>query len=158
MAKVFTGWSWNGPDKSDSRFLYGDWSRLEQGNELMQSYPAHHSTTAKRIIDGFTIRAGGTAESDLATALDRLAAHPNVGPFIGRQLIQRLVTSNPSKDYVARVAVKFNDNGEGVRGDHEDCAARDPAGSRKRATRPPRPTPRSAGCANRCSATPMRRA
>jgi Protein of unknown function (DUF1800) len=43
--------------------------------------------------------------------------HPNVGPFIGKQLIQRLVTSNPSPAYVARVSAAFADNGQGVRGD-----------------------------------------
>jgi hypothetical protein len=53
----------------------------------------------------------------LKEALDTLAAHPNVGPFIGKQLIQRLVTSNPSPSYVAAVAGVFNNNGEGVRGD-----------------------------------------
>ncbi len=50
-------------------------------------------------------------------ALDAWFNHPNVGPFIGRQLIQRLVTSNPSPAYVARVASAFNNNGQGVRGD-----------------------------------------
>ena len=50
-------------------------------------------------------------------ALDALFNHPNVGPFIGRQLIQRLTTSNPSPAYVARVAAVFANNGKGVRGD-----------------------------------------
>ncbi len=50
-------------------------------------------------------------------ALDNIFNHPNVGPFISRQLIQRLVTSNPSPGYVYRVTQKFNDNGQGVRGD-----------------------------------------
>lgn len=50
-------------------------------------------------------------------ALDALFQHPNVGPFIGRQMIQRLVTSNPTPAYVARVASAFDDNGAGVRGD-----------------------------------------
>ncbi|MGO4778477.1 DUF1800 family protein, partial [Lysobacter sp. 2RAB21] len=72
---------------------------------------------------------------DLAAALDNIFNHPNVGPFIGRQLIQRLVTSNPSPAYVGRVAAAFNDNGQGVRGDLRavvtavlmDPEARDPA-------------------------------
>jgi hypothetical protein len=50
-------------------------------------------------------------------ALDHLFNHPNVGPFIGKQLIQRLVKSNPSPGYVARVTAVFNNNGSGVRGD-----------------------------------------
>ncbi len=53
----------------------------------------------------------------LKSALDTLFNHPNVGPFFGRQMIQRLVTSNPSTAYVARVASAFNNNGAGVRGD-----------------------------------------
>ena len=66
-----------------------------------------------------TIPAQGSPnpEGDLKIALDTLFNHPNVGPFIGRQLIQRLVTSNPSPQYVARVAAAFANNGSGVRGD-----------------------------------------
>ena len=54
---------------------------------------------------------------DLEQALDSIFNNQNVGPFICRQLIQRLVTSNPSRDYLYRVVQKFNDNGNGVRGD-----------------------------------------
>jgi uncharacterized protein (DUF1800 family) len=60
---------------------------------------------------------GVTAQQDLEAALDNLFHHPNVGPFIGRQLIQRLVVSNPNPAYVGRVAAAFDDNGQGVRGD-----------------------------------------
>ena len=66
--------------------------------------------------NGGALLAGGTPQSDLAFALDNIFNHPNVGPFIGRQLIQRLVTSNPSPAYVARVSHVFNDDGLGVRG------------------------------------------
>jgi uncharacterized protein (DUF1800 family) len=66
---------------------------------------------------GVTIAAGTPASQALKTALDTLFNHPNVGPFFGRQMIQRLVTSNPSTAYVARVAAAFNNNGNGVRGD-----------------------------------------
>ena len=59
----------------------------------------------------------GTAYGDLTFALDNIFNHPNVGPFIARQLIQRLVTSNPSPAYVQRVAAVFNNNGSNVRGD-----------------------------------------
>jgi uncharacterized protein (DUF1800 family) len=58
-----------------------------------------------------------TAVADLEKVVDNVFYHPNVGPFISRQLIQRLVTSNPSPAYISRVAGKFNDNGSGVRGD-----------------------------------------
>ncbi|MES2935156.1 MAG: DUF1800 family protein, partial [Pseudomonadota bacterium] len=54
---------------------------------------------------------------DLNKAIDNIFNHPNVGPFLAKQLIQRLVTSNPTAQYIQRVALKFNDNGSGVRGD-----------------------------------------
>ena len=59
----------------------------------------------------------GPGLPDRIIALDTLSNHPNVGPFFARQIIQRLVTSNPSPAYVERVARRFNDNGSGVRGD-----------------------------------------
>jgi uncharacterized protein (DUF1800 family) len=83
----------------------------------MIGYPAYHDATAKTIIGGVSIPAGNTPAADLKIALDTLFNHPNVGPFIGKQLIQRLVTSNPSPAYVSRVAAVFNNNGQGVRGD-----------------------------------------
>jgi len=64
-----------------------------------------------------TIPAGGTAQTDLEAAINIIFNHPNVGTFIGKGLIQMLVTSNPSGDYVRRVTQAFNNNGSGVRGD-----------------------------------------
>ena len=117
LAKVFTGWSWAGPDKSDKRFFGGnadsnrDWT-------AMQGYPKYHSISEKKFL-GTTIAAQSSAdpEASLKVALDTLFNHQNVGPFIGKQLIQRLVTSNPSPQYVARVSAVFANNGQGVRGD-----------------------------------------
>jgi hypothetical protein len=63
-----------------------------------------------------TLSSGGTPASDLAFALDNIFNHPNVGVFIGKQLIQRLVTSNPSPEYVQRITNVFNDDGFGTRG------------------------------------------
>jgi uncharacterized protein (DUF1800 family) len=63
------------------------------------------------------LRAGQSARDDLEAALDNIFAHANVAPFVSKQLIQRLITSNPTPAYVARVASVFNDNGRGVRGD-----------------------------------------
>jgi len=96
---------------------------------------SRHSTLAATFL-GVTIPANTPGAAELATALDTLANHPNVGPFFGRQMIQRLVTSNPSPAYVARVAAAFNNNGAGVRGDLKavwsaillDDEARSPAG------------------------------
>lgn len=117
LAKVFTGWSWAGPDKSDTRFFGGNPDPNRDWNP-MQSYPKFHSTSEKNFL-GISIAAQSSAnpEASLKAALDRLFNHNNVGPFIGRQLIQRLISSNPSPQYVARVAQAFADNGQGVRGD-----------------------------------------
>jgi uncharacterized protein (DUF1800 family) len=80
-----------------------------------------HDTGAKVLFAGSpfeaSIPAGQTVDQDLNSAIDILFNHPNVGPFIGRALIQMFVTSNPSSQYVADVTAAFNDNGQGVRGD-----------------------------------------
>jgi uncharacterized protein (DUF1800 family) len=77
---------------------------------------ANHDTTAKTLLNGTTLPAGQTAQTDLQQGLDNIFNHPNVGPFIGRQLIQFLVTSNPSPAYVARITAVFNNDGTGTRG------------------------------------------
>jgi len=84
----------------------------------MQSYPSHHSTAQKAFL-GVTIPSSGTADpnGDLKIALDTLFNHPNLPAFFSKQMIQHLVTSNPSPAYVSRVAAVFKDNGLGVRGD-----------------------------------------
>jgi uncharacterized protein (DUF1800 family) len=117
LAKVFTGWSWDGPDTADGRFF--GWSGYVDADRLwhpMQGYSQFHSVSEKRFL-GQTIAPQTKADpaASLKVALDTLANHPNVGPFIGRQLIQRLVTSHPSAAYVQRVAQAFN--GSGTRGD-----------------------------------------
>jgi uncharacterized protein (DUF1800 family) len=111
LAAVFTGWTfaqtgtpvWNGAT--------ANW------RAPMINIGSHHSTDAKLILSNVLIPPVQTAQQDLATALDTIFNHPNVGPFFCKQLIQRLVTSNPSPGYVYRVASVFNDNGQGVRGD-----------------------------------------
>ena len=128
LAKVFTGWSWAFPDnqltEQNYRWRSPDYSAAnDQRFDLlkMKAYPGQHSPAEKRLFSGkvnaVVIPATSSAQDSLRIALDTLFRHPNVGPFIGRQLIQRLVTSHPSPAYVARVAAKFNDNGAGVRGD-----------------------------------------
>jgi uncharacterized protein (DUF1800 family) len=84
----------------------------------MAGYPQYHSTEEKTFL-GTTIAVQLRSDpyASLRVALDAITAHPNVGPFIGRQLIQRLVTSNPSPSYVRDVARSFANNGAGVRGD-----------------------------------------
>jgi uncharacterized protein (DUF1800 family) len=138
LSKVFTGFSWSGPDTSSARF-YGTNAGSKDPlrySTPMQAYPAFHSTSQKAFL-GVVVPVQAVADpmASLKVALDTLAGHPNVGPFIGRQLIQRLVTSNPSPAYVARVAAVFANNGAGVRGDLKavvraillDTEARDPS-------------------------------
>ena len=117
LAKVFTGYSWYSPTPNTNTFL-GRNRDPNASTRAMIPYPAFHSTSAKVFL-GKNIPASGVSDpaGDLKIALDTLFAHPNVGPFIGKQLIQRLVTSNPTPAYVGRVAAVFNNNGRGVRGD-----------------------------------------
>ncbi len=82
----------------------------------MMLYPSYHDETAKTVVGGLVIPANQTAAADLKTELDALFNHPNTGPFICAQLIQRLVTSNPSPAYVYRAAQVFANDGTGVRG------------------------------------------
>lgn len=113
FARVFTGWTYNQPAPQTNFWASADW------RNPMIPFARYHSTSEKVLLDGAVIPATTTADpsGDLAAALDNVFQHPNVGPFIGRLLIQRLVTSNPTPAYVARVAAAFADNGQGVRGD-----------------------------------------
>ena len=113
FAQAFTGWS----SGMGSKFHDIDVNVEANWFTPMKSYPAYHSSGDKLLLDSFVLPAGGSPESDLEAAIDNVFNHPNVGPFIGRQLIQRLVTSNPSPAYVSAVASTFNNNGSGVRGD-----------------------------------------
>jgi uncharacterized protein (DUF1800 family) len=106
LAKVFTGWNYDGRVGTDP----------SNTQKPMVFNPAQHSPSEKKFL-GVTVPAGTDGIAALKTALDTIANHPNVAPFISRQLIQRLVTSSPSPAYVARVATVFNNNGANVRGD-----------------------------------------
>jgi uncharacterized protein (DUF1800 family) len=132
FAKAFSGWSFGARDTTKSdMFGSGD----ENWTVPMQAWASKHSTATKLLLDGKTISAGQTPQQDLAAALDSIANHPNVAPFISRRLIQRLVTSNPTPAYIQRVATIFTNNGAGARGDLRavvqailtDPEARDPS-------------------------------
>ena len=121
LANVYTGYSWACGAKNASCFLNGNTGGVADPDRYikpMVPYPQYHSTDAKVFL-GTTIPASATADpaGDLKIAFDTLAAHPNTAPFISQQLIQRLVTSNPSPTYVRDVAAVFANNGSGVRGD-----------------------------------------
>ncbi|HAS6192695.1 TPA: DUF1800 family protein [Vibrio vulnificus] len=110
LARVFTGWHL--ADKSNGSWTskQGDWF------QAMAPYADKHDSDEKFVM-GERFPAGQSIEQDMAQAMAMLTNHPNTGPFIARLLIQRLVTSNPSPRYVERVALAFNDNGNGIRGD-----------------------------------------
>ncbi|WP_017220909.1 DUF1800 domain-containing protein [Moritella dasanensis] len=109
LARVFTGWDLVANKRYGNR-------RSGRYDTFMELSPKQHDYQEKQLF-GQSIKAGMKADKELSASLDLLFNHPNVGPFISRQLIQRLVSSNPSPDYIKRIAMIFNDNGVGERGD-----------------------------------------
>ena len=131
FARVFTGWKWDCPTVlpnctfATTRVQVAPVSGYNQVRP-MRLFPEQHETGSKLLLTysgvalpNATIPAGQSGAQDLKDALDNVFNHPNVGPFISKQLIQRLVTSNPSPAYVQRVAEKFNNDGAGRRGNLE---------------------------------------
>src|SRR5207244_3365999 len=120
FARVFTGWNYhqNGTSTNPAADFYNPMTLVpanhETGTKALLSYSGDYSATT---TDRLLLPANQTLSKDLADALNQIFMHPNTGPFICRELIQRLVTANPSPAYVYRVAQKFADNGQGVRGD-----------------------------------------
>lgn len=112
MAKVFTGLT----DQNGTFFIADGEISHNSNIKPMIAMDEYHDSSEKTIL-GKTIPAGGNTVSDISQALHILFMHPNVAPFISKQLIQRLVTSNPSSHYIKRVASVFNNNGSGIRGD-----------------------------------------
>ena len=111
LARVFTGWDF---DLQGANVGTGTATPDFVRRPLIQ-VPARYETGAKTFL-GTTIPAGTDATTSLTMALDAIFAHQNVAPFFSRQLIQRLVTSNPSPAYVARIAAVFANDGTGARG------------------------------------------
>nr|WP_282452894.1 DUF1800 domain-containing protein [Lysobacter sp. CAU 1642] len=151
FAHVFTGWKWLECEGSRETHPW-EWQYCGPEPETqagsgwmspMRPVEYQHDRAAKDLLSyqgvgrGSVLRipADGDARSDLDDALDTLAMHPNVAPFISRQLIQRLVTSNPSPAYIGRISAVFNDDGAGGYGNLGavlraillDPEARDPA-------------------------------
>ncbi|MEY3337309.1 MAG: hypothetical protein RL245_301 [Pseudomonadota bacterium] len=131
FSRVFTGWKWDCPSTLPACTFANTRPQVapvlgynqvkpmrlfteqhETGSKLVLSYPGAALTNA-------TIPAGQTGIKDLQDALDNVFNHPNVAPFISKQLIQKLVTSNPSPAYIRRVAERFNNDGNGNRGNLE---------------------------------------
>lgn len=104
FAHAFTGWTY-APRPGATRNRFGNPSYYDQP---MIAFDDHHDKGTKKLLNGTTLPGGQSAQADLDAAVDNIFNHPNVGPFIGRQLIQQLVTANPSPAYVQRVAQAFN--------------------------------------------------
>jgi len=113
LARVLTGWRF-APDLVYPPDPDND---IDDYVTPMVLSTTRHDTGSKTIVNGQVIPGGQTGLQDLNMALDILFNHPNLGPYVAKQLIHQLVTSNPSSAYVGRVAAAFNDNGVGVRGD-----------------------------------------
>lgn len=118
FARAFSGWSFGGEGNANpGMFEDADFEKDANWMTPMLAFSRYHETGPKDLLDGVVLPANQTPEKDMEDAIDNIFNHPNVGPFVCRQLIQRLVTSNPSAAYIAAVAGVFNDNGTGVRGD-----------------------------------------
>jgi len=115
LARILTGYAYpTAPGKSPD--FWGNFPPYFIGD--MIPFDAYHDRGAKSALNGrIAMPAGGTAAGEVMSLLHTLSTHPNVPPFISRQLIQKTVTSSPTPGYVARVAAVFKDNGKGVRGD-----------------------------------------
>ena len=129
FASTFTGWTGYQTNQANGRLPY-NWYPAGSCTNPMVLVPTHHELGAKLLLDNVVLPPawGNQANPaftnfdnycshDLDAAMDSLFNNANVGPFICRQLIQRLVTSNPSRGYLYRVTQVFNNNGAGVRGD-----------------------------------------
>ena len=126
FAKIFTGMTYapsamsleddgTDPNTEDGFVFLEIWE--DNATLPMQMYEQFHELGEKRLLNGVVVPSGQSGMQDVNDAIDNLFNHANVGPFIGRLLIQRLVKSHPSNAYIGRVAAAFNNNGSGVRGD-----------------------------------------
>ncbi len=106
MARVLTGWTWHG----NTRDTFWRWGADNEARP-MTCVPEYHDEAPKTIFNGIVIDEGSNCAASLAKMLDALAAHPNAAPFVSRQLIQRFVSSNPSPQYVERIAKVWTDTG-----------------------------------------------
>ncbi|MFO1228526.1 DUF1800 family protein [Roseateles sp.] len=131
FAHVFTGWTY-APRPGATRNRFGNPAYYDAP---MIAFQEQHDTGTKKLLAGVVLPGGQTAAADLDAAITNIFNHPNVGPFIGRQLIQQLVTANPSPAYVARVASAFNTSPRGdmkrvltaILNDPEASSAADPS-------------------------------
>lgn len=125
LARIFTGLGpaayWNPwEDLSGEAVEWGVWYNSVphiDATQQMVMFEEHHESGVKHLLNGAATVDGWTGAEDIQYALDNLFYHPNVAPFISKHLILRLVKSNPTPEYIARVASVFESNEDGVRGD-----------------------------------------
>ncbi len=114
FARIFTGWGFARED------IYGrPWYVVPAIThvEPMKSFLEFHDSGQKKLLNDYIVTEGNSPERDINAAIDNITAHQNVAPFICKSLIQLLITSNPSPNYIKRVASVFSDNGKGIKGD-----------------------------------------
>ena len=118
FALAYTGWTYpTMPGATQQKHNPSYWTGP------MVATDSNHDTTAKQLLQYTNAASGGllpggqTSAQDLDGALDNIFNHPNLPPFVSRELIQHLVTSNPSPEYIQRVSEVFKNNGSSVRGD-----------------------------------------
>ena len=129
VASVFTGWNYWQTNQANGH-LPSNFNPSANYTNPMVLVPTHHELGTKLLLDNVMLPPAWGSQTvntttnfdsyclqDLESAHDSIFYNQNVGPFICRELIQRLVTSSPSHGYIYRVVQKFNDNGSGVRGD-----------------------------------------
>ncbi len=112
LAHVFTGWNYG-----DAKTMRSSARTINSDVIPMKAFEEFHDKSEKTLIGGVKLSGSQSAQEELSAAIDVIYAHPNVAPNIASRLIKSLVTSNPSPEYVERVATVFENNGEGVRGD-----------------------------------------
>jgi uncharacterized protein (DUF1800 family) len=122
FAHIYTGWNWACAAGSPTTCTFAS-TRVTNANQVlpMQAFAEQHDTSPKLMLSyagalRTSVPPGQTPAQDLRDALDNIAGHPNVAPFIAKQLIQKLVTSNPSPQYVRRISQVFENDGSGRRG------------------------------------------
>jgi len=112
LARVFTGWSHSNDPPNRPPRNWANWARPM----VPSSWPPERDSGAKTVL-GRSFASGQTHDKDMRDAIAMLMEHPNIAPFVATRMIQHLVKSNPTPQYVGRVAAKFRNNAQGMAGD-----------------------------------------
>jgi uncharacterized protein (DUF1800 family) len=116
FARALTGWTFAPYPGTPPKSQVKTESQQRYYGAPMSAVPAKHDGGTKRLLRGIELPAGQTPDGDVRAVIRNVFLHPNVGPFIGRQLIRHLVTGTPTPAYVDRVAAVFDNDGTGMRG------------------------------------------